>query len=252
MSPIRVISDILCLFAVNFITLFTPSNVTTIMEDFKAISEGIKSWNKIARSLKLANRILQTSVEFLISEELPLDSSLTGVNVYFGYRDNALFAVLIQASKDLSERYRNDLEGVMKDMVVIDATGRLLTATTEIEAISAGSGTQIETVRALKRIARWEDERLRMKVMKSVSTAPLIFEVPKENFKVQGQKRLLFGLRIAKKCCCFKKLEYDLLLKAETDSNLRIGQAFYDVALAIPPHRPSFSKGLYNYLELSV
>src|SRR5690606_26777259 len=113
-----------------------------------------------------------------------------------------------QASKDLPERYRDDLEGVMQDMIVVNATRRLLTTTTEANTTSVVSDTQIETVRALKRITRWENEYLRMKVMKSVNTAPLIFEAPKVNFEVQGQKKLLFGLRIAKKCCFFKKLEY--------------------------------------------
>lgn len=227
------------------------SDTTTIMEDFKSISEGVKNWNNIAHSLREANKILNTPIEFLLSEELPLDSSLTGVNIYFGYRDNTLFAALIQASKDLPERYRDDLEGVMQDMIVINATRGLLTTTTETNATSAVSGTQIEPVRALKRITRWENEYLRMKVMKSVNSAPLIFEAPKVNFEVQGQKKLLFGLKIVKKCCFFKKLEYDLLLKAETDSNLRASQAFYDFMNSVPPHRPNFSKGLYEYLGLS-
>lgn len=228
------------------------SDTTTIMDDFKSISEGVKNWNKIARSLKEANQILKQPIEFLLSEELPLDSSLTGVNVYFGYRNNVLFAALIQASKDLPERYKDDIEGVMQDMVVVNATRGLLTTTTETNAVSAVSGTQIEPARALKRITRWENEHLRMKVMKSVNTAPLIFEVPKVNFEVQGQRKLLFGLRIAKKCCFFKKLEYDFLLKAETDSNLKAVQAFYDFSNSTPPYKSIFSKGLYNYLGLPV
>lgn len=220
------------------------------MKDLKTISEGVQNWNKIAASLNEANKIMQTAIEFLLNETLPLDNSLSCVNVYFGYQDNTMFAVLIQASKDLPERYENDRDGVLQDMLVVNGTRRLLTTSTDVNSNVSDSSTQIEKGRALKRIARWEDEQLRMKVMKSVNTAPLIFEVPKANFEVHGQKKLLFGLKTTKKCCFFKRLEYDLLLKAETDSDIRAIQGFYDVALAIPPHRPSFSKGFYNYLGL--
>lgn len=231
----------------NFDTKFI-----VFMKDFEAISEGIKNWNKTARSLREANRILNIPIEFLLNDELPLDNSQTSVNVYFGYQNSILFAVLIQASKDLPERYRDDLEGVMQDMIVVNATRRLLTTTTEAKTTGTVSGTQIESVRALKRIARWENEFLRVKVMKSVNTAPLIFEIPKVNFEIQGQKKLLFGLRITKKCCFFKKLEYDFLLKSEADTNLRAVAGFYDAARPVPPFPPAVSKGLYEYLRLSI
>lgn len=60
-----------------------------------------------------------------------MDNSHTPVNVYIGYQDNTLFTVLTQASKDLPERYRDDLDGVLQDMCVINATLLLLTSSAE-------------------------------------------------------------------------------------------------------------------------
>lgn len=222
------------------------------MKDFKFISAGVKNWSKTAHALREANRILNTPIEFLLQEEVSLDDSQTPVNVYIGYQDNALFAVLIQASKDLPERYRDDLDGVLQDMCVINATPLLSTSSAETNTRATVSGTQIEPVRAFKRMERWANADLRMNVMKAIHSAPLIFEMPKVNFEVQGQKTLLFGLKIAKKCCFYKKLEYDLLLRTETNTNARAVQEFYDRSKGIPPLKAEFSKGLYEYLGLSL
>lgn len=81
-------------------------------------------------------------------------------------------------------------------------------------------------------------QTLEWKVMRAVHNATLIFEVSKVNFEVHTDK--LFGLIIAKKCCFYKKLEYDLLLEAETNTNVKTVEGFYDFETSNPPYKLSY------------
>lgn len=213
------------------------------MNNFDTISKGIKGWNKTGRSLKEADEIFRTPVEFLVSELPVLDDSSEYVNIYLGYNEetSSLFITLIQSGRDTLIRYKEYPEEIAKEIVLIEATKR--------EFIGlGGTDHSIEAKEASKRIKRWQNERLRMKVMKRVKSAPLIFEIPKSNFEVKKIKRLLFGIKRP----FLKRMDYDLILEAEdiNTDGITAGQIFYDTARPVPPFKPIGSKGLHEFLEL--
>jgi hypothetical protein len=223
------------------------------MKDFKTISEGVENWNTIARNLTEANEILSIPVQFPINAPIPLDTTLANVNVYLGYTENTLFAVLIQSSNDVLERYQNDLDGVLNDLIIVTAVSRLSPIVAGLYGSTTLFENEISQEDALQRIESWQNTPLRMKVMRSVNTAPLIFEVPKSNFEFQGKNKLLFGLKTVKKRWFYKQMQYDLLLESNTeDGNLRENQIYFDVAKPIPPFNSVSPLGLYEYLGLSI
>lgn len=192
-----------------------------------------------------ANTIMNPLIEFDLSNVPPLDSSNSPVNVYVGYNGTYLLLAMIQKSKDIESRYTTDLTGVLGDMVVVSANYR--SGGIVDVPHSPLLPNQITNAVAITRIADFANSTKRMDVMLQQGFGPIMFEVPKSNFLLPGNKKAILGIKKDR----IKRVDvpnFDLIFE-NWETGQEASKMYFDSSISFPPHRVVGDYGLYQYLN---
>lgn len=217
------------------------------MIPFTDICDGLENWIALTNgslTRSAANSIMGPTVEFDLSSIPALDSSDEPVNVYVGYNNTYLFLIMIQKSKDIESRYTTDLSGVISDMAFAMANPRIGIITNVTHSTMPPN--QITNAEAIIRTNDFGVAARRMEIMNDNSYGPILFEVPKSNFLVPGNRKALFGIKTVK----IKRsnvLTFDLIVENWTNGQ-EANKIYLDASNSCPPFIPTGNYGLYTYL----
>ncbi len=163
------------------------------------VISGVIAWNsKMAE--KKPFTVFGTGIQFEIpvTSPIPLDTTSSDVNVYFALVNNNVYAICIQGSKDLKNRYLTSAgrNSVYLDMVIVQSTigGSVSVAGSTIDSNVFSAITYSE---ANARITAFGVSTNRTQAYNTNgNSGPVFFQIPAVNFQLSGNKSLYFGLRI--------------------------------------------------------
>lgn len=218
------------------------------MKNLAQIAAGVKAWTA-KMSTKNWDDLFGTKIQIPITSQLPMDSSNSVVNVYLTLMDNVLQAVCIQSSFDSDANYETALgrDFALSKMIILPCTawtgvpGSSTTidpTTNEITEAKAKERTDLFAVKAQRNNAKAYN-----------GTGPIMFQIPAENFALDGSKTLYFGLKVWTESSV-TITHYDMIL-SNLPSTTGAIRKYYNASRPMPPALGTlWNYGLEKYSKL--
>lgn len=222
------------------------------MNTFEKISAAVKAWDVLSKNITNVQAFFsEKDLEFIMDKDLPTNATSDTVNVYFGIESGILYTILIDAEKDIEDRYKTDIDGIMNDMVIIPATKVPVgTAHGTNTSTPSPSSTEIPSSEAIDRIARFKNATDRLATLNSLEQAPWTFEVPKENLIVPNMKKIYFGIKEANDDEVGRLDVWDFIVKKVYNNDTAPSTIYLDRGRPVPPYTGKKKKSLCKFLAL--
>lgn len=222
------------------------------MNTFEKISAAVRAWDVLSKNITDVQAFFsQDELEFIMTKDLQTNATSDTVNVYFGIESGILYTILIDAEKDIEDRYTNDLAAIMDDMVIIPAT-KVPSGTVHGTNTStpSSSSAEIPSSEAIPSIAKFNNATARLATLNSLLQAPWTMEVPKESLLVSNNKSIYFGIKTAVDEELNGRDVWDFVVKKVNNSGPTPATIYFDRVRPVPPYTGKKKKSLCHFLDI--